>query len=79
MIKEDDFESNHSDKDSDERRKMEKVSDSDWDSRLGHTEKGYDMKAIKWTDLGRKYMIKRGRKSQLADMDIDVSVPADGQ
>ena len=72
MIKEDDFESNHSEKDSDERRKADKMSDSDWDSRLGHTEKGYNLNAIKWTDLGRKYIIKRGKKSILADVDVSI-------
>ena len=30
------------------------------------------MKAIKWTDLGRKYIIKRGKKSMLADIDVSV-------
>ena len=72
VIKEDDFESNHSEKESP--LKQHKVSDSDWDSKLGHTEKGYDMKAIRWKDLGRKYIIKPcGRKSILADIDISVA------
>ena len=72
LIREDDFESNHSAKGSDERKKEDQVSESEWDSRLGHTEKGYNMKAIRWTDLGRKYIIKRGRKSVLADIDVSV-------
>ena len=66
----DEFESNHSEIDSDAQRKAEKVSDSDWESRLGATEKGgYNMAAIRWTDLGRKYIIKKGRKSVLPDLD----------
>lgn len=30
------------------------------------------MKAIRWKDLGRKYIIKQGRKNMLADLDISV-------
>ena len=73
MIKEDDFESNHSEKNSVEKRKQGKVSDSDWDSRLGHTEKGFDLQAVRWTDLGRKYTLKGHKKSILADIDVSVA------
>ena len=30
------------------------------------------MKEIRWTDLGRKYIIKKGKKSMLADIDQSI-------
>ena len=68
MIMEDEeFESNFSSKYSLQLRQEAKISDSDWDSRLGGSEQGYDMNKIKWNDLGRKYIIKKGKKSMIAD------------
>ena len=48
-------------------RQEAKISDSDWDSRLGGSEQGYNINKIKWNDLGRKYIIKKGKKSMIAD------------
>lgn len=67
MIIEEEFESNFSSKYSLQMRQEAKISDSDWDSRLGGSEQGYDMNKIKWKDLGRKYIIKKGKKSMIAD------------
>ena len=46
-------------------RKWDKISDSAWQvSRLGDSAiGGYNMQEIRWTDLGRKYIIKRGMVS----------------
>ena len=65
------FESNFSSKDSDERRRAEQLSESEWsDSRLGNSENGkYKMGAIRWKDLGRKYIIKKGKRSNTPDID----------
>ncbi len=50
-----------SDNDSAEKKRVDKLTESDWDSQeKGGSEKGFDMANIKWTDLGRKFMIKRG-------------------
>ena len=46
------------------------MTESDWDSQeKGGSEKGFDMAKIKWTDLGRKFMIKRGQKSNLPELE----------
>ena len=44
---------------------MAKISDSEWDSKLGGSEKGYNMNKIKWNDLGRKYIVTKGKKSMI--------------
>jgi len=58
IAEEDEFESNFSEKDEITLRKEDRLSDSDWDSKLGASDKpgGYDLSAIRWTDLGRKYI-----------------------
>ena len=66
------YESNHSDLDSEKKAKIEKLSDSDWESRLGNTEKGYRINDIRWTDLGRKYIIMKGKKSMLPDINESI-------
>ena len=45
------------------------LSESEWESYLGGTQYpgGYNMGEIRWTDLGRKYIIKKGKKSILPD------------
>ena len=69
VIAEDEFESNFSSKDSSIERKERKISESDWTSQLGGTEKGgYNLEKIRWKDLGRKYIVKRGRKSMIPDL-----------
>ena len=69
VIAEDEFESNFSSKDSDKVRDEDKLSDSDWTSKLGGTEKGgYNLQNIRWKDLGRKYIVKKGRKSMIPDL-----------
>jgi len=70
VIAEESLESNFSEKDSVERKRAIKVSESNWDSqKMGGSEKGYNMAAIKWDDLGRKFTVKRGMKSCLPEMD----------
>ena len=72
IIIEDNFESNHSSVDSDERKKKDQLSDSDWDSRnLGNSLKdgGYNLANVTWNDLGRKFFIKKGNKSKFADFE----------
>ena len=40
-------------------------------SKLGGSDVGwYNLAGIKWKDLGRKYIIKRGKKSLIADHDF---------
>ena len=72
IIIEDNFESNHSSVDSDERKKKDQLSDSDWDSRnLGNSVQGggYNLANVTWNDLGRKFFIKKGNKSKFADFE----------
>ena len=56
---------NFSDKDDEVLKRDEKLTDSHWESeRMGGTVRGgYNLGEIQWTDLGRKYMIKRGNKT----------------
>ena len=71
MIIEDDdeFVSNFSKPDTIQRKRIQEVSVSEWESRFGETEKGgYKMENIRWSDLGRKYIVKK-KKSMLADVD----------
>ena len=69
VICEDDFESNFSEKDEKEVKRINKLSDSDWNSQLGATEKGgYKIDQIRWTDLGRKYIFKK-EKSKWAELE----------
>ena len=72
VIEEEDesLESNFSEKPKGEKVRARKVSESDWDShRMGGSEGGFDIGQITWGDLGRKFMIKRGKKSRLPDID----------
>lgn len=69
IIMEDEFESNHSEMDSEKKNNAEKISDSDWESKLGNSVKGYNHTEIRWKDLGRKYIIKKGKKSLMPDLD----------
>lgn len=69
IIVEDEFESNFSEMDSEKKIKAEKISDSDWESKLGNSVKGYNHTEIRWKDLGRKYIIKKGKKSLMPDID----------
>ena len=74
IIAEVDYQSNFSSRDSSQIRREGKLSDSDWDSRFGNSELGwYNMGAIQWTDLGRKYIIKRGKRSIKADFGVSIS------
>ena len=53
------------------------MTESDWDSQeKGGSEKGFDMAKIKWTDLGRKFMVKRGQKSNLPELEYSDNVGA---
>ena len=70
VIAEEDLVSNFSDPDTYVLRRANKLSDSEWDSEeKGGSEKGFVMDQIQWKDLGRKYLIKRGRKSKLPALD----------
>lgn len=70
VIAEEDFVSNFSDPDTYVLRRANKLSDSEWDSEeKGGSEKGFVMDQIQWKDLGRKYLVKRGRKSKLPALD----------
>ena len=61
--------SNFSKPDTVRRKAIEKVSDSDWQSKFGDTEHGgYRLENIRWSDLGRKYIVKK-KKSMWADID----------
>ena len=62
VIYEDEFESNFSET---SKKDNDKISCSEWDSKLGGSEEGYNMQKIKWNDLGQKYVFKRGRKSMI--------------
>ena len=76
ILEEDDFnefESNFSSMGSYQRKEAEKLSCSDWDdSKLGGSQSGYNMAGIRWSDLGRKYMIKKGKKSMIAHADESI-------
>lgn len=66
VIVEDEFESNFSSKESSDE---DKLSDSDWTSQKGGTDKGgYNLERVRWKDLGRKYIVKKGRKSMIPDL-----------
>ena len=65
------LESNHSEKPKGEMVRARKISESDWDSdNMGGSEGGFDIGNIRWDDLGRKFMIKRGKKSRLPEIDV---------
>lgn len=65
------FWSNHSSKRTYTIERERKLTDSDWqESKFGGSDVGwYNLAAIKWTDLGRKFTIKRGKKSLMAEHD----------
>ena len=67
---EESLESNFSDKPRGEMIRARKLTESDWDTnRMGGSEGGFDIGAITWADLGRKFMIKRGKKSKMPELD----------
>ena len=67
---EDSLESNHSDQHPKATARAKKLSVSDWDSeKQGGSDKGFDLARISWYDLGKKFMVKRGKKSCLPDFD----------
>ena len=73
IIAEDSLESNISEKDEIENKRVEKMTDSDWDSKeKGGSEKGFDMAKIKWTDLGRKFIVKRGQKTNMPELEYSM-------
>ena len=71
ILEDAEFQSNFSDKEEHVRKRDDKLSDSHWESeRMGGTIRGgYNLAEIQWTDLGRKYMIKRGNKTNQVDYD----------
>ena len=82
IAEEDELQSNFSEKNSIERKECEKLSDSEWQqSKLGDSEllEGYKMGEIRWTDLGRKYIVKKGRFSMRNDFQLSTEELVENQ
>ena len=70
VIEEVSIESNHTEKHPEELRRAKKLSVSDWNSEeKGGSEKGFNLAKISWLDLGRKFIVKRGKKSVWPECD----------